>query len=297
MKTDELVKKGIKRNTLRELESKGMIAPKRILNKFSDNATYAPREYSQDDLERIWTILLYQKMGLDNDKILEVLSGQNIGMWDSMAKVIKQKESELEELVVLLKFMKLVKSFGSLPLITETLGSGSFVEFMKQYINEIESKSYVSKILRLTEHVANGGNDNKAWEYAFEKGNVDEDDMDALLRDIKKDIPTFSAENANKVPDILQNIAGLKELGARNERVQGLIEELYQINKQNTTIKNMTRKQFAELQIFSIDKENDFGKLYLNFLGNEGVNFFEEALIEYLIKNCPELLNQNQKNN
>lgn len=295
MKTDELVKKGIKRNTLRELEIKGLIKPKRVFNKFSDNKTYAPREYSQDDLERIWKILLYQKMGLDNDSILKVLSGQNIGIWDSMTEAIRQKENELEELKVLLKFMKLVKSFGSLPLISETLGSCSFVDFMNQYINEIERNGYLSKLIRFIGCVASGENENKALEYVFCKKNVQEEDVKALLDDIKKDIPNFSIENANKVPEIIQKIANLKCLEPSNKKVQDLIEELYQISKQNTTVKNMTRKQFVEMQIFSMDKENDFGQLYFEFLGNEGVNFFEEALIEYLIKNNSELINNVSK--
>lgn len=297
MKTEELVKKGIKRHTLRELEDKGMIKPKRVANKFSDNKTYAPREYSQEDLERIWAILLYQKMGLDNDTILKVLSGENIGIWDSMTEVIKQKESELEELIILLKFMRLVKAFGSLPIITETLGSNSFIEFMKQYINEIESKSGLYKIIKLAGSIADGVDNDTICETIFGKEDIDDEDTMVLLEDLMKDNPNFKADDVKRMHEIFKEIIELKDLGPTDKRIQSLIEELYIIYKNNSIDNDVGRLQFVELYFYITEQENDFGKLYAKYLGKEGVIFFRQALIQYLIEKCPEIAKEIQVNN
>ena len=71
MRTLDLVKLGIDRNFLRKCERQGIINPLRVDNEWIINKEYIPKEYSREDIIKVWDTMLYRKMGLSYSQIKE----------------------------------------------------------------------------------------------------------------------------------------------------------------------------------------------------------------------------------
>jgi DNA-binding transcriptional MerR regulator len=116
---------GISRKTLTSYERKGFIKPTRN----SNNGKY--REYSEEDLCRIWRVKTYVRLGYTWKEIEEMLNNPDFDHRASIIKKIEELEEQRREMDKMIGYAKYIKKLGLFPSVEE-MGSIGFEEFIKE---------------------------------------------------------------------------------------------------------------------------------------------------------------------
>ena len=121
----EWIKKnmGISRKALRVYEEKNLLKP----NKNSANGY---REYSVEDLERIWYIKLFVELGYSLKEIENIVNDPNFDFRESISEKIKVLEEKRRQLDLLIGHAKFIKSTGMMPTVPKIMGSIKFADFV-----------------------------------------------------------------------------------------------------------------------------------------------------------------------
>lgn len=80
---------GISKANIRFYEKQNLLSPKRTENKY--------RDYSQDDIDRLKTIVVFRKLGISVQDIKQILNGE-LKFQDAIQKNITELEDQIEEL-------------------------------------------------------------------------------------------------------------------------------------------------------------------------------------------------------
>lgn len=142
---------GVSRKTLRIYEEKGLMDKTTFQN--PDNKY---REYSDEDIERIWCYRLLQGVGYTLNDIFVMTQNVDFDFETSLSKKIKDLERKKSEIEQYIGFAKALKLTGSFPL-PKKMGSIRFEEFIKharEYWN-VNTDPQMSTMHNLIEAILN----------------------------------------------------------------------------------------------------------------------------------------------
>lgn len=115
---------GISGKTLRVYENRGLLKPARN----PINGKY--REYSEEDLERIWFIKLFVKLGYSLDEIEDMINASCFDFRESISRKIEKMEEEKGRLEQLIGYLKQIKETGLFPIFPQKMGDVKLMEFL-----------------------------------------------------------------------------------------------------------------------------------------------------------------------
>lgn len=278
MKTQDIVKTGIDRNFIRQCEKKGIIAPARKKSEWMTCEEYAQRDYSQEDVEKIWSTYLYRKIDLSFEQIKALNNDKDIPLRKSMEEEIAFLEREIEEKKVLIRFMKYIKGLGFIPLPPEkTLGSKDFKSYLQDFMQTFDTDKKIEKSLNVAEAI---NNVDKVENLSTEK-------LTELEEEVKLIFPNVDYK---VIEDLGLYYSDLKEcihLEPQSVEVQLIIQKIYSANNKLNDNK-LSVWDFVSYYVLMLDGESVFKDNYVKLLGAETVKFFSQALIQFLIIEEPE---------
>lgn len=287
MKTNDLIKMGLERHFLRQCEDNKLVIPIKTEGKDIINKDYKPREYTERDVQTLWSIYLYRKIGLSYDEIRKILNGEEISMRSSMGNLILKYEKEIEELKLLVDLMKIIKNIGIIPNPPESTKGISFVDYIKNFIKPITQDNSINKAIDIMGYLS---------DLDFEKENIenllqnkyDEDKtIEQSLKDFKGKFTSINFERMDEFYNILLSLKNELKQPTSSKKVLEVIDNLYNIYKNVNNEKQLTRWEFVGKQFFLIDANADVGILHRKTFGKDLIEFYEDALIQYTIKHYP----------
>jgi DNA-binding transcriptional MerR regulator len=248
---------GVSRKALRNFEAKGLM-PK-------NDGSY--RDYSDEDIDRIWRIRVLQGMGYTLTEIEKMANDENFDFDSSIQVKVKELEEKKEKVDRHLGYAKTIKSTGRFPSRPKVMGSVKFDEFYEKSLNE--------------------------W-------NISNSDEDKFFQDVADKYLNLSPEDFNKSdlgrifslleklqnhPDIFiesylfpREIAKRKALGVDHPEVQLLVKMMYESKKSRIPVyEEMSLNQFVRFESSSY-KCGDVSRMNMQNFGKEGCDFIADAI-------------------
>ena len=280
MRTNDVIKLGIDRNFLRQCERQSLISPKKIRSEWIVHDEYMPREYSQDDIETVWSAYLYRRMGLSYSQINQLLKDEEeFGVRDSLANLISKYEEQIEELKVLTDFMRYVKGVGFLPSPPDTLmGSKNFKEFLLDFMKYLDEDKKIKRVLDVAEIFNN----------ASDLENMNDENIEEIELAKNEIAPHVTEDISNGLALALlslQDVAGQKP---ESKEVQEVIHKVYHYQKLLVNNEKLSAWEFATSYILVLSYDSDISRMYKKIISEEAFELFKDALIEFLIIEEPE---------
>lgn len=263
---------GVTRKTLRNYEEKGLMDKTTFQN--PDNKY---REYSDQDIEKIWLYRLLQGVGYSLDEIVEMTQNTDFDFQASLSEKIidlERKKSEIEQYI---GFAKAIKLTGSFPYPKE-MGSIRFDDFIK-YAREtwnIDTDPQITSMLELGETILNKSE--------FTEADVRQ--AEALLVGYGHD------PEAIRILGMYYNLlVTYKELGISHPVVQTLADLIYSHHCEHffaaEEVENMTPQKFGRAVVRSftvgdiaVMQERSYGKNGCKFIAEAFANFGGYSSIE-----------------
>lgn len=278
MRTRDIVKSGIDRNFLRECERQALIKPERIEGEDIIYDNYKPREYSQKDLEVVWNAYLYRKMGLSYEQIKQLIEGEELRVRDSALALIQKYENQIEELNLLIEFLKYVKGVGIIPTPPNSLmGSNSFKEYLTDFIKYLDPerklKTYLSAVEYMTEN---------------DISDIEDEKLEEFISAVREITPNVTDDDRNDLGAAFLKLSELMEMPADSPDVQNIIHDIYAYQKKVSYNKNLSPWDFASQYIFGLSLDSDMKVVMLNIMGEDLIDYFKKALVNFLIIEEPE---------
>lgn len=248
---------GVSRKALRIFEEKGLM-PK-------NNGKY--RDYSDEDIDRIWTIRVLQGMGFTLSEIEKLANDKNFDFEASLEKKVKELQEKKEKAERHLGYAKTIKLTGRFPSRPKEMGSVKFEDFYEKVLNEWNF---------------NGDKESSFFQEIADKYlALSPDEFEES--DIGKTI--YLLEKIQNYPEVFMNtyvlpkeIVKRKNLGASHPEVQLLVKMMYE-NKTEilSEFSDMTINQFVRFESSSY-KAGDIARLNEQNFGIEGCSFIADAI-------------------
>ena len=284
MKTNDIIKTGIDRNFLRKCEEKNIeiIKPQRIASEFLINPNYKTREYTQEEVEIVWRAYLYRKIGLSYQEIKKLISGEEIELRSAVTDLIDKYENQIQELLLLIDFLKYVKGIGIIPTPPKNLmGSQSFKDYLSDFIDFLDPDRKIKGCLSVAEYMA-----------TIEFESVEEDELDEMFTTVNELFPNVTDEDRTTVGRAFAKLKDMLHLSPKSQETQGVIHEIFNYQKKLENNEELSAWDFATKYIYSISLDSDIKVILINLFGEETLDYFQKALIEFLIIEEPEKIEQ-----
>lgn len=250
---------GVSRKALRNFEKLGLMP--------ANGGGY--RDYSDEDIERIWKIRLLQGMGYSLKEIIDLEGSDAFEFEISLEKKIKELESRKANIERHLGYAQAIKLTGRFPAIPKDMGSVTFEEFYEKSLNEwnvsatpeLKASKEIVDLLNRPEDEWQDNDISFLLEF-FTSYKNQLLNMDALF--VEKIIPT----------EILKR----KERGPADDEVQLLVKILYESRICNfPDYANLTRNQFVRFEASSY-VFGDVSQIHKQEYGKEGCLFIADAI-------------------
>lgn len=252
---------GVSRKALRNFEALELI-PKNEDGKY--------RDYSDEDIERIWAIRLLQGIGFSLREIKSLSKDESLDFETSLEGKIKELEKKKEEIERHLGYAKTIKLTGRIPSKPKKIGSVTFNEFCEKALNEwnINSDSQIRRCEELVDLILNKPED--------EFTDTDIEKLFTFLQDCQENMSNLDLFMKEKV--ILQQILKRKEKGTTDTEVQLLIKMLYE-NRMNCSheLANLSVNQFVRFEASGY-VSGDVVRFREREYGKEGCLFIADAI-------------------
>ena len=283
--TDNL---GVTRKALRLLEDdKYQLMPK------NKNGQY--RDYTEEDIERIWLIKTLQGIGYTLQEISDMQSLAENDDWDiqeSLTQKITELEKVIEEKEHHLGYAKAIKLTGKFPTLPKGDKHTNFEDFKKKAINDWNINDEPQA--KLCQDFA------EAY-VSSPESEVSEEALDKLTKFLESlDFTDFNSEAAILVSALQSSIGKRSDLEANHPEIQTLVKLLHEadiellellIGKEN--IPNFTPEEYANYVLPSY-LLGDISKAYEKKIGKDSCKFIADAIAVYGgYKNADEYLSVN----
>ena len=246
---------GITRKTLRMYEQYGLI-PQNEAGKY--------RDYSEDELDRIWTIKVFQGMGYKLNELANMVSLEEPDFAASLKEKVNELKKQKEEIEKHLKYANALLLSGRFPLRPRDPNPIKFQEFHEMALNEwnIDTNPELKELQELKEL-----SDTPPSEY-------DKTQIEKTLR-----ICQEVAENPEAFMESLvlpKEILKRKDKGVANAEVQLLVKMLYESSVNSSPEREkMTKDQFVRILVpyytwgwvYQMN-EREYGKEGCDFIAN-----------------------------
>ena len=254
---------GVTRKVLRIYEEKGLMDKTTFQN--PDNKY---REYSDEDIERIWCYRLLQGVGYSLNDIAEMTQNADFDFQASLSDKIIDLERKRTEIEQYIGFAKALKLTGSFPLPKE-IGSIRFDDFIKQareYWN-VNTDPQMASLQDLAETILNKSELTEA-DVQQTEALMDGYDMEAILM----------------LHEYYDGLVKCKELGISHPVVQTLANLIYRHHCEHffpaEVVESMTTQKFARHVVRSFTV-GDIAMMQERNYGKDGCKFISEALAHF----------------
>lgn len=249
---------GVSRKALRNFEKHGLMPA---------NEGGAYRDYSDEDIERIWAIRLFQGMGYTLKELVKLSESDDFDFDASLEKKIQELENEKAKIERHLGYAQHIKLTGRFPSRPKNMGTITFEEFQEKSLNQWnvnsdpEAKKYqeiANLILNISEDELKDTDIGRLFEFLIEL-QEQMSDMDSLF--IEKVIPN----------EIIKRI----ENGPEDEEVQLLVKMMYE--NRISSISDMVKSQFVRFESSSYIS-GDIARMHEKEYGKDGCRFIADAI-------------------
>ena len=249
---------GVSRKALRNFEKHGLMPA---------NEGGAYRDYSDEDIERIWAIRLFQGMGYTLKELVKLSESDDFDFDASLEKKIQELENEKAKIERHLGYAQHIKLTGRFPSRPKNMGTITFEEFQEKSLNQWnvnsdpEAKKYqeiVDLILNTPEDELKDTDIGRLFDFLIEL-QEQMSDMDSLF--IEKVIPN----------EIIKRI----ENGPEDEEVQLLVKMMYE--NRISSISDMAKSQFVRFESSSYIS-GDIARMHEKEYGKDGCRFIADAI-------------------
>ena len=249
---------GVSRKALRNFEKHGLMPA---------NEGGAYRDYSDEDIERIWAIRLFQGMGYTLKELVKLSESDDFDFDASLEKKIQELENEKAKIERHLGYAQHIKLTGRFPSRPKNMGTITFEEFQEKSLNQWnvnsdpEAKKYqeiANLILNTPEDELKDTDIGRLFEFLIEL-QEQMSDMDSLF--IEKVIPN----------EIIKRI----ENGPEDEEVQLLVKMMYE--NRISSISDMAKSQFVRFESSSYIL-GDIARMHEKEYGKDGCRFIADAI-------------------
>lgn len=250
---------GVSRKALRGFEKFGLMPP-------NENGGY--RDYSDEDIDRIWSIRVQQGMGYSLKEIAAIAEDENFDFDESLAEKVKQLEKEKAEVEKHLGYAKTIKLTGRFPSRPKEMGIVKFDEFYEKALNEwnINDIPQTQQYQEIADMIL--------YQSEYEWKESDLGKLFSFLENLKEQSLNWEAYMVEHI--LPKEIISRSSLGAGDPEVQLLVKMIYE-NRENISpeMKAMTVNQFVRFESSSYItgdvarlKERDYGKEGCQFMAN-----------------------------
>ena len=253
---------GITRDMIRYYEDKELISSQKERNK----TNY--REYSEETINRIWSIKLLISIGFTIGEIISFEKNNNFNFYDILSKKVEQLEWKSKEILKCLEFAKTIKATGLIPYKTTTNGIklSDFIEFSRNNWNAFDDPQ------------------GRKWMYAVDtllsktKENYDETDLKKVLSTFEN-VDEEQIQHAQTLAGYYRVIADMIHLGCKSKVVQSVVRCLYEYNLLmfSEYKDKYTPKLFAQHTI-PLFMDSDLAKINERNYGEEKCLFIAESI-------------------
>lgn len=280
MQTKDVVKMGIDRNFLLRCEKPHeLIKPKRNESDFIINEEYKSREYTQEEIEIVWNAYLCRKMGLSFEEIKKLTNGEEIRIRDSLNTIIEKYERDIEELRVLIEFMKYVKGIGFIPRPPQALmGSESFKEYLFDFIKYLDPDRKLKEIINVAELISETS-DIEA---------IDQEVINSMEATFDKVVPHYSNADAEEYTAAFISLKDKIDFDPGCDEVQSIIQKMFVNQKKLSNTLDLSAFDFATSFLKILSNDSELGEVYKKLLGKSTCDFLIDALVQFLIIKEPE---------
>ncbi|GAB6172957.1 hypothetical protein JCM15765_24350 [Paradesulfitobacterium aromaticivorans] len=256
---------GITRKALRIYEEKGLMDKTTFQN--PDNKY---REYSGEDIERIWCYRLLQGVGYSLNDIVEMTQNAEFDFQASLSERIIDLERKKAEIEQYIGFAKALKLTGSFPLPKE-MGSIRFEDFIKyarEYWN-VNTDPQMSTMHNLVETILN---------------KTESELTESDLEQVETAFDGFDVDDFLILHEYYIELVERKELGVSHPVVQTLVNLIYGYYCEHLfpaeIIEGMTPQKFVRYIVRSFTV-GDIAVIHERNYGKDGCKFIAEALAHF----------------
>ena len=260
---------GVSRKALRNFEKVGLM-PK--------NKDGGYRDYSNEDIDRIWTIRLFQGMGYTLKELVEITESDTFDFDVSLEKKIKELEEEKAKIEKHLGYAQTIKLTGRLPVRPKDMGMITFEEFHEKSLEQwnINSDPESKRYKELADLVLNTSSE--------ELNETDIGRLFTCLLDLQEQLSNLDSLFVEKV--IPHEILKRRYKGTKNKEVQLLVQILYENRISSISeLANMTQTQFARFEASSYIS-GDVARIHEQEYGKDGCLFIADAIAVFGGYNC-----------
>ena len=249
---------GVTRKALRNFEKHGLMPA-------NEGGGY--RDYSDEDIERIWAIRLFQGMGYTLKELVKLSESDDFDFDASLEKKIQELENEKAKIERHLGYAQHIKLTGRFPSRPKNMGTITFEEFQEKSLNQwnVNSDPEAKKYQEIADLILNTPEDElkdtdigRLFEFLIEL-QEQMSDMDSLF--IEKVIPN----------EIIKRI----ENGPEDEEVQLLVKMMYE--NRISSISDMAKSQFVRFESSSYIS-GDIARMHEKEYGKDGCRFIADAI-------------------
>ena len=253
---------GVTIDAIKYLEKKGLI-PKNANSKY--------REYSEDDIRRIWLIRVLQGIGYTPDEILDLINSETMTIDNTLPEKIRRLEKVKEKIDMFLGYAKMIKLTGRFPSMPKDMGSIKFDEFYRKSIDGWNLKDF-STLEELQEIT-----DEAIMKEQMSQNSIKEDIKNVLddFDPLNPPEPLIEASFMEKA--ICKSI--IKRIGSAPDdlEVQALVSCMYENLNTLFEENKMSKEQFGRIYGSSFIA-GDMARLRERSYGKEGCEFIANAM-------------------
>lgn len=254
---------GITRDMLRYYEKEHLLPDKGMRN-----PTNKYRDYSEEDIERIWGIKLLIGVGFTAKEIYSLMNDTEYDFDRAIAQKVKELQQKHDENLIYLEFAKSIKFIGRVPT-TSKIGSMRFDEFL-EYAHEnwnFYDDPRSAPFMQLSDALI-----------SKEPSDWSPDELERLMDmfgDTESMMHTFALHGYYQV------ISDMRELEYSSETVQRVVALLHRYLVDHNTEPELDGKitpQFVAKYTAPFFLEGDVATLHERNYGKDGCLFIAQAL-------------------
>lgn len=259
---------GITRDMLRHYEKEGL-----LLIDETRNPTNNYRNYSDEDIEKIWTIKLLIGIGFSTREIRSWQEDSDYSFYKAISEKVVQLEKRHDELMTYLEFAKTIKLTGRIPSISK-LGAMKFDDFMEfsrknwNMFTDLNTAPLTKTVDTLISR--------KPEEWST-------DDIDRLIA-VFGDFDAEQISVGQTICGYYRVLADMKNLGYAHDTVQTVVQLLYEYSKKQI-IEPQFREKYSPLYFadhtISSFIESGIAKLNERNYGKKGCLFIAQAIAHF----------------
>lgn len=252
---------GVSRKALRNFEKLGLMPA-------NEGGGY--RDYSDEDLDRIWTIRLFQGMGYSLKELVSLAESEDFDFDASLEQKIKELEAEKAKIEQHLGYAQNIKLTGRFPSRPKNMGTVTFGEFYEKSLSQwnVNADPEAKKYKELADLILNTPED--------ELSDTDIGRLFSFLMDLQKQVSNMDSFFMEKV--IPQEILKRKEKGPADAEVQLLIQMLYENRIHSIPeLADMSKSQFVRFELSGY-VSGDVARMHERDYGKDGCLFIADAI-------------------